>query len=265
MKNLKEIIESGLIEEFVFGNPTDQQIKDINTYVAEYPELKDYIFQLEDLTAKIATENAVKTPPEWKSEIINQATSSQRNLNKDFQEKDKPQLSQPKTWLKMVAACVLGGLFVGLLMYNKLESLKQELAETKKQYDQLELDCQQEKEVYASNQQMIDYLQDEHTQLVVLKHKNSDKQNHISIYWNDQQEKAVASIKHLDPLPANQTYQLWADVEGKMISIALLPSESQKFVDIMHLDNISSLNITIEPKGGSEHPTISRLILSATV
>lgn len=263
MKNLKEIKESGLIEDYVFGNPTDQQVKDINSYIEQYPELKQYIHQLEDLTAQMAAENAIEPPPAWKENIIKQATSDHGTLHSTTQEKAK--LSQPMSWPKIVAASIIGGILVGTLMYNKVNRLEQKLEDSTQQYAQLVMDCQQEKEIYANNQQMIDYLQDQHTQLVVLRHDDSDKQNHISIYWNDQQKKAIASIKHLDPLPPNQTYQLWADVAGEMISVALLASDNQTFMDIKHLDNISSLNITIEPKGGSDHPTISRLILSTAV
>ncbi len=262
MKNLKEIIESGLIEEFVFGNPTDQQIKDINTYVAEYPELKDYIFQLEDLTAKIATENAVKPPALWKTDIVDQTTFSQSNQSKPIEEKNKPILSHSMTWPQIIVACLFGGILTVTLAYGKL---KQELTESKKQYAQLELDCLQTKEMYASNQLMLDYLKDENTQVIILKSESAAKQNHVSIYWNDQQKKAIASIQHLDPITSSQTYQLWADVAGEMISIALFSKENQQFIDIKHLDNISSLNMTIEPEGGSEHPTISQLILSTSV
>ena len=41
--------------------------------------------------------------------------------------------------------------------------------------------------------------------------------------------------------------------------------EKSDWLDIKFLPNAESLNITIEPEGGSEHPTVSRLVASANI
>ena len=60
-------------------------------------------------------------------------------------------------------------------------------------------------------------------------------------------------------LKENETYQMWADVDGEMISMGLVPTD-QELVALAYIDDAESLNITIEPEGGNDHPTVSRLI-----
>ena len=63
----------------------------------------------------------------------------------------------------------------------------------------------------------------------------------------------------LDPLDTEHTYQMWADVDGEMINMGLVPAE-QDYIPLRYIDKAESLNITIEPAGGSEHPTVEQLI-----
>lgn len=44
-----------------------------------------------------------------------------------------------------------------------------------------------------------------------------------------------------------------------MISMGLLPTDKD-LVALTYIEKAESLNITIEPKGGNDHPTVERLI-----
>ncbi len=61
------------------------------------------------------------------------------------------------------------------------------------------------------------------------------------------------------PLRPNETYQLWADVEGEMINMGLLSSE-EDLTPAIYISKAESFNITVEPAGGNDHPTVSNLI-----
>jgi hypothetical protein len=50
-----------------------------------------------------------------------------------------------------------------------------------------------------------------------------------------------------------------------MISIGLIAQDLAKYQDLVFLENAASLNVTIEPKGGSKEPTVSRLVASRAI
>jgi hypothetical protein len=78
-------------------------------------------------------------------------------------------------------------------------------------------------------------------------------------FINHKNRTVIVNPKGLPELGEEETYQMWADVEGEMINMGLLPTD-QDLVTLAYIDQAESLNITIEPKGGSDHPTVERLI-----
>ena len=84
-------------------------------------------------------------------------------------------------------------------------------------------------------------------------------------YWNTSREKAYVKVEQLPELETGKCLQMWADVDGKMISVGILPDQTDSWVELNYLANAESLNITIEPLGGSEHPTVSDLVANVII
>ncbi len=59
---------------------------------------------------------------------------------------------------------------------------------------------------------------------------------------------------------------MWADVDGKMINLGILKKDETNMpIDWKYLANAESLNVTIEPDGGSDHPTVADLVASISI
>jgi anti-sigma-K factor RskA len=70
---------------------------------------------------------------------------------------------------------------------------------------------------------------------------------------------AVMDVTDLEPLPVDQTYQVWAISDGQPVSLGLMSAEpsghsTAAMVDI-DLAGVDELAVTIEPAGGSPLPT----------
>jgi anti-sigma-K factor RskA len=54
---------------------------------------------------------------------------------------------------------------------------------------------------------------------------------------------------------------MWSDVNGEMINMGTLGTDNE-LVSLKYIENAESLNITIEPAGGSgsDHPTVEELV-----
>ena len=81
--------------------------------------------------------------------------------------------------------------------------------------------------------------------------------------------KIIASVPSepltsLPKLKGDKTYQIWADVDNEMLSIGTF-SNSEELIALGYYDDATSLNITVEPKGGSDHPTLSTLTASKAI
>ena len=83
-------------------------------------------------------------------------------------------------------------------------------------------------------------------------------------YVNHNNRLVVVNPRGLPSLPNTQTYQMWSDVDGEMINMGLLPTDKD-LVTLKYIDHAESLNITIEPAGGNDHPTVEQLISYVTL
>ena len=78
-------------------------------------------------------------------------------------------------------------------------------------------------------------------------------------YVNHKTKSVVINTERLPKLDAEHDYQMWADVEGEMINMGVI-SKDKNLLAMNYIDHAESLNITIEPAGGNDHPTVSRLV-----
>lgn len=83
-------------------------------------------------------------------------------------------------------------------------------------------------------------------------------------YINHKSQLVLVNPKGLPELPKDKTYQMWSDVNGEMIDMGVVPTDKD-LVTLKYIENAESLNLTIEPVGGSEHPTVEELVSNVII
>ncbi|ELP69190.1 anti-sigma factor domain-containing protein [Streptomyces turgidiscabies] len=76
-------------------------------------------------------------------------------------------------------------------------------------------------------------------------------------------DKAVFAVSGMASPPSGKVYQLWFDDDGTMRSAGLMnPGRSQQTVLLKGtVDGASGMGVTVEPTGGSKHPTSAPIAL----
>ena len=82
-------------------------------------------------------------------------------------------------------------------------------------------------------------------------------------YVNHEEKSVLINIYNLPEL-SDKDYQMWADVDGEMIDMGVIDT-SQQTLAMNYIQDAESINITIEEKGGSDHPDVSNLIGSVSL
>ena len=83
------------------------------------------------------------------------------------------------------------------------------------------------------------------------------------ILYVEEEHVAVITVEELEPLPADQTYQVWAISGGAATAIGLFnTSESGKASAAFQFDlsEAEIVAITVEPAGGSPQPTTASVL-----
>ena len=257
--NKNEILQSGVLESYVLGVASLEEKTQVEEAITLFPDLKKVISEMELALEKAALENRIKAPEGIKSKILdkipeleipenqvrlpgNEATSSALNFS-------------------LLAACFVGGMILSAaaMWFGMMRPQGDVVSTMQKEIALLEEKCLQEGDFYA-------FINDQNTKPVVMRSVDGTNVYGAVGYWNDDTGKGLIRT-NLPELESNLVYQIWADVEGEMISLGLLDYNSSKseYVELQYLANAESLNITIEPAGGSSHPTVENLVVSGAI
>ena len=210
------------------------------------------------LNIEVLAKQVATPPPTGMKEHILQAIDAPTSPAKSLP-KTKPFFSIGA----LLVACFLG--ILSVFFFNQKQQLQQQLTQLETAYTTLEKDCQTKEEVYAAQVQQWNIISDANTQQLFLNGNTKAPTLEVIAYWNESQQQAYLNILQLPPPPTGKCYQLWADVDQEMVSISILPAEAGQLVAIPFKAEAASLNITIEPAGGSTHATVANLVASSAI
>lgn len=257
MMTKEEILMSGIIDEYVLGLTTHEESMIVLEYFKEYPELREHAVGVENLMEKIALENEIVPPTQLKSRIFKEFKNTPvEGLTAH------PTVSGSRNSIGKYLPLGLGALLlltlVGLgIALSNAENLKREVATTRSEFVVLQSECEKS----SKQAEVAAMIANPNTTLVVIE----GAQVKLEAWWNPIDKQGYMMKRTLPAVSGNQCHQLWGDINGEMINLGIIPNDGEVFHSIPFLPNVESLNITIEPAGGSEHPTVANLIASGVV
>lgn len=253
----KEFLESGLLESYLMGTCNEKELEKVEIHLAKFPEVREEYNMLQEKIEKSAQELAIKAPNNLKEAIIS-------CLEDDCDYETRSNLLKTRSyniptyipWAAMVASIIFS---VAIwLNNNKLSNhndalrvlnadLEEEFREKEKQLADLE------SKLFLSGHNK--------TERVLLTGNNLSPQFKTTAFWNEVAGKAIIYINELGEISSDKCYQLWADVNGEMVNLGVIPHKTGA-IEINFYENASSLNVTIEPNGGSDHPNVENIVSS---
>ena len=137
--------------------------------------------------------------------------------------------------------------------------IKQELTEITSETEQLKEQQRSLITSYNNQESLLAFISNPNTKQYSLEGNELMPDTKIVSYVNHDEKQVMVNTSALQKLDQNHDYQMWADVDGEMINMGVI-NLKEPMLAMTYIDNAESLNITIEPKGGSDHPTVERLI-----
>lgn len=270
--NPKEIIESGILEEYVMGILPEAEAQEITQLCAIYPEIENEVRSIET-----ALKNSFSVPvsPNWKQGILaaledsSKNNESQADTGKVISMHSPSQHNNNKSRKWFWAAASFAGLFLisaatNFMLLSKNQSLTEELTVTKVKL----MNASEEKSVFAAKynqaQQDFEALFSPDFKRIEMKGTPAFDNMSCVLYWNSGTGEVICSgVSYLPELNAQQQYQLWAIVDGKPQNGGML--EYGKPSRMLDAFSAQAFAVTIEPIGGSESPTLDKMVVVASV
>ncbi|WP_081817363.1 anti-sigma factor [Leeuwenhoekiella sp. MAR_2009_132] len=253
MMDKSYILEHNILEQYLLGELSRADEQKIEELILKDADLKEQLNSLESNFELMALENAITPPEKVKDSLMKVVRGS--NLKGNSVAKK----NSLKTYLGIAAT------LAALFMITSLYILKQ-LSDTRNQLKLVDT----ENSVLIENienlntsaehtSKLLALLKSPETEQYILKGNELAPGAKIVTYVNHKEKSIIVNAKDLPKLDENHDYQMWADVEGVMIDMGVIAKESD-LLAMNYIDKATSLNITIEPAGGNDHPTVSRLV-----
>ena len=255
----KKLEKEGILTQYILGELDMETTREVEKLLASDKELRLQVLELEDDFERMGQENAIEPPASVRSNL--KAALEDRRLSDTENGGSRTQVVpfwKTTSWRIAASIALIFGLSTFWLLQQwqntrtDLEGLRSESQQLTDRLDALE------QEISTVNTK---YGQVNHPDVIpfVLVGNEQLPDAKVVAYLNHKSRSAVVNTVALPDLRDTQSYQLWADVDGVMIDMGVLDS-GEELIPVKYIDRAESLNITVEPYGGSEHPTVSNLV-----
>lgn len=240
--NIQEYIISGHIEAYVMGLCTPEEKAEAERLRLQHPEINQAIIAFEQELEKQFTSNPAATSTALDSKILGALNAMQTPAV-------PVQQAPVKTinWFKPAAAAavilLIGSAVLNYTLYNKTKLQQQQLAHRTT-----------EPTLPAADYSIM---KNPAITPVAMYGVGIHAICRCTLFWDKKSGKAYIMIHHLQQSPPGSTYQLWAMVDDKPVSVGLVDDKIRdRFIEVPGVPaNANGFHVTLEKAGGSSAPT----------
>lgn len=254
--NKDQFLNTGLLEQYALGLTSEEENTVVEQHLDIYPELKKEVDEIRHAIEQYALQNAIPPHPRVKSQVMSGIETPSSSAASNYR------VAGINTWLSAAIILSIGAIISLLFFYTQKQKQHQQL---KREFVELQMACNENNDRVVADQQMLLFIKDMNTQKIALEGLPGSDMSQAIAFWNPNTQKAYVNLGNLPAPPSGKQYQIWADVDHVMISVGLLNNNQASLQEIEFLADAESLNITIEPKGGSAKPTVEQLIVSGQI
>ena len=242
--DVKEYIESGILEEYVSGLLTDEENRKIDELAGLYPEVQDEIDEIRASYNLLA--NRLGLAPD--ESILEKSLQSLR----ESEEMDET-IQQPANVLNLrpfytaIVACVvllLVSSAFNFYLFSQLQNTQQDLTNLNTN---------------------LNFLQDAFNEKILLTGLPNSPESHATVYWNANSKDIYIHVGELPAPPSGHQYQLWAEKDGEMHNIGIFHHNNSIQHITEYAESADAFNVTLEVEGGSDEATVDRAYLRGAI
>ncbi|MEM7297735.1 MAG: anti-sigma factor [Bacteroidota bacterium] len=256
--NVKEYISSGILEAYALGQLSFVERGEVEQAMANNSEIREELDRVEQTLEALAFATAKDPSSDVKSRLL-------EGIENEAPVIPMEQLTKSNLGVKYAAAAsIVIAIASSLLAFNywsnwqKAESRLAELVAQNQQFaENYNLVNQQLDGLHAA----VSVMNSQDYQRVVMAGTDNAPEALATVYWNESTSDVYLNIQNLKKLSQEQQYQLWAIIDGKPVDAGVFDLESDQVLMAMKSigDGAAAFAVTIEPKGGSENPTLETM------
>ncbi|GAB5564332.1 MAG: hypothetical protein Wins2KO_13950 [Winogradskyella sp.] len=247
---LHSFLNSNLLNKYLVGETTLQETQEVEHYIKSYPEAAEAYEKLQNNLEIIAKAGAVDVPKHVLNNILEELDNS--NDAKVIQ-----LVQHKKTPWYSIAASAAAVLFAAstLFLYQKNLKLNDENNVVVDEIFDLRSDIE-------NNNAKLDQLAAELSKLnhpdarkYLINGNDRAKDLKTVAYINPVEKTSMIDVIKLPELPADQQYEIWAELQDRMVHLGILDESQRTLKQIPYLEDALALSIKIGTEGDPDNST----------
>jgi hypothetical protein len=270
LEDLKAYIESGILELYVLGDVTPAERLQVEAMAAKHPPIKAELGEIERSIELYASENAAEAPEYLKERILNSLLTNLaddrtfRSYQADGDDNPVAAFSRTPSvnfYKYAFAACLvllLASIATLVSIYKRLERSNTLLASS-----------QQQNERFSGTVSLMDHelgiFRDPTFKMLKLQGTAKSPASALMVAWSPQKKKVMIDMADakMPPNDKDHQYQLWALVGGKPTDLGVFDADttSKSMKEMNSVASAEAFAVTLEPRGGSQSPTMANMMV----
>ncbi len=258
--DVREYISSGVLELFAMGALSSSEMQEVEQMCASHPEVSAELTRVQDALNDYSKAHSRNPRPELRAELMNRIESAQ-GRGKVHQMRSPHEL----TYKYLIAACIASliiSTFASVFFYQKWsESEDRNVA------------IMTEKNTLAQNLNLVKYnfenvnhdmsvMRDPAISIITLRAIDSTKYYMARVMWNKYTRQTFIDVADLPSPGDDKQYQLWALIGGLPVDAGVFEMTSEGGMQkVKAVTDAEVWAVTLEPKGGSDAPSMDQVVL----
>ena len=271
--NIEEYISSGILEAYALNTLSSEEMREVEAMIEKHPEIKEELNAIELAFEDMAMASAQTPRNELKASILDLIQDDSQVVEPQPQVAPKSearvvQMPASPIWKYAVAASVSLTLICGYLAVDyrsKWKNSNQAYAQLLASNSQMAQQYNQVNQELGDLENDLAVLTNPDFRRIEMPGTDNAKDALASVYWNQASQELYLNISNLKELAQDQQYQLWAIVDGKPVDAGVFDWNAEGLVRMKNMAGSAAFAVTIEPRGGSENPSLDTMQVLGTV
>ena len=267
--DIKEYIESGIVESYVLGLSTPDENLELENLSAQYPDVKQAVADFELLFEKSVDENLLQPPVSVRTNLLNTLDFAVAEPAKNIQAPVHTLPVRKTNYSNYVAAAAVVLLIVSTSLnfyfYSNIKNTTDRYQALLLERNTLQANNASYKTKLDEMNQSFDLMQSPFVKSIKLNSVKGDKDDIATVYWNSQTKEVYLFSNKMDKIPKGKQYQLWALVDGKPVDAGVVAYDCNGLCKMKVTDRADAFAVTVEKEGGSSAPTLSSMYILGKV
>lgn len=262
--NIQEYISSGIIEAYVMGLASEEEMRILECVQQNNPEVKQAVLDAQLVLENFASQQAIAPPDGLKSKIWSRISAENQPVSPSLPSSEPKIVTLAdnrsagnykslKPWAIAASLLLITSIAFNVYLNRQIRRADTEIAALKMQTENIVA-------AYNNTKSQLDLANSPGITTVYLAGVAKYPQMKAMVYFEKTTASVYLSLENLPRPAGDQQYQLWAIIKGQPVSLGVFDQNAGKQVQKMNsVKEAQAFAITLEKRGGSPSPTMENM------